>query len=227
MQRHFDIELGELKKKILTMGGYVEKAIEESTQALLQREPFRFQTVSHYEDLINRAHLEVDEACLQLLARQAPMAADLRLVIAVIKINTDLERMGDQAVNISENGQRYLSSPALKPLIDLPKMAAEVRSMVRDSLDAFVRQDVALAREVIRRDDSVDSFKNQIFHDVQEIMSKTAGPTIEQGLNLILIARNLERLGDHATNIAEDVIFAMTGEDVRHKGSLEKASGAY
>jgi len=227
MIRHFDAELGELKKKILTMGGYVEKAIEESTQALLQREPFRFQTVSHYEELINRAHLEVDEACLQLLARQSPLAADLRLVIAVIKINTDLERMGDQAVNISENGQRYLSAPALKPLIDLPKMAQEVRSMVRDSLDAFVRQDVALARDVIRRDDVVDSFKNQIFHDVQEIMSKAAGPTIEQGLNLILIARNLERLGDHSTNIAEDVIFAMTGEDVRHKGSLEKASGAY
>ena len=225
MQRHFDSELDDLKKRMLTMGGYVEKAIEESTQALILREPDRFKKVVEFEELINIAHLEVDEACLKLLARQSPLAADLRLVIAIIKINTDLERMGDQAVNISGNGRRYLAAPALKPLVDLPKMAQGVREMVRDSLDAFVRQDVELARKVILNDDAIDDFKNKIFEDVQAVMSSTPGTT-EQGLNLILIARNLERLGDHATNIAEDVIFAMTGEDVRHPNSLKRVMGS-
>lgn len=224
MHRHFETELDALKERILVMGGYVEKAIEESTQALIGREPQRLDAVYGFEGHINRAHIEVDEACLNLLARQSPLAADLRLVIAVIKINTDLERMGDQAVNISNNARRYLSSPPIKPLVDLPQMAQEVRAMVRDALDAFVRQDIGLANEVMTRDDVVDDLKNQIFHDLIPIMGKNP-EIIEQGLNLILIARNLERLGDHATNIAEDVIFAMTGEDVRHRGDLQKVGG--
>ena len=221
MQRHFDAELGELKKRILAMGGYVEKAIEEATQSLLLREPKRLDAVFEYEDEINRAHIEVDELCLNLLARQSPLAADLRLVVAVIKINTDLERMGDQAVNISGNAKIYLAKPPVKPLVDLPKMAQAVRGMVRDSLDAFVRQDVALANKVLANDDIVDRLKSQILDDLVPIMS-TNPAMVHQSLELILIARNLERLGDHATNIAEDVIFAMTGEDVRHKGKIRK-----
>jgi len=221
MERHFDTELRSLKEQILAMGGNVESAIEEATQALLLREPARFDRVYELEKSINLAHIQVDEACLKLLARQSPLAADLRLVIAVIKINTDLERMGDQAVNISHNGNRYLSAPALKPLIDIPRMAQEVRVMVRESLDAFVKQDLEMAQQVLDRDDSVDALKNKIFHDLVEYMSKD--PTsIERALNLILIARNLERLGDHATNIAEDVIFAITGADIRHGGRQGK-----
>ncbi len=217
MERHVDTELRELKQKILAMGGLVEKAIEESTQALLLRDAQRFDRVHELEKEVNRAHIAVDEACLQILARQSPLAADLRLVVAVIKINTDLERMGDQAVNISHNGKRYISEPPLKPLIDLPRMSEQVKVMVRDALDAFVRGDLALAERVLSLDDQVDALKNQIF---RELITYMIGDpkAIERALNLILIARNLERLGDHATNIAEDVIFAITGKDVRHSG---------
>ncbi|MEK6579557.1 MAG: PhoU domain-containing protein, partial [Bdellovibrionota bacterium] len=134
---------------------------------------------------------------------------------AVLKISTDLERMGDHAVNIADNSGRYLNGPPLKPLIDLPKMATEVRAMVRMSLDAFVQRAETLAREVLVREDLVDSLKNKIFKDVLEYI-KSNTKDIEQGLSLILIARNLERVGDHSTNIAEDVIYALTGEDIRH-----------
>jgi phosphate transport system protein len=215
MDRHFDTELQKLKDLILSMGGNVEQAIEHATQALLLREPERLDRVFELETQVNKSHLLVDETCLNLLARQAPMANDLRMIIAIMKINTDLERMGDQAVNIAHNSKRYLAEPPLKPLIDLPRMAEDVRSMVRDSLDSLVKRDPVLATEVLNRDDRVDAFKNQIF---RELITYMIGDprTIERALNLILIARNLERVGDHATNIAEDVIFAITGRDVRH-----------
>lgn len=218
MLRHVDIELRSLKEKILAMGGCVESAIEEATQALIEREPKRFSRVHELEKQINQAHIAVDEACLDLLARQSPLAADLRLVVAIIKINTDLERMGDQAVNISHNGERYLAEPPLKPLIDLPRMAEKVRVMVREALDAFVRGDATLAQKVLDVDDDVDALKDQIFRELITYMISDP-KAIQRALNLILIARNLERLGDHATNIAEDVIFATTGRDIRH-GSL-------
>ncbi len=217
MDRHFDTELQKLKELILSMGGNVEQAIEQATQALILRQPERLDKVFELEELINKAHIQVDESCLSLLARQAPMAADLRLIVAILKINTDLERMGDQAVNISHNGKRYLSEPALKPLIDLPRMADEVRQMVRQALDAFVNKDEKLAQEVLNRDDIVDSLKDQIFRELITYMMADA-KAIQRAMTLILIARNLERLGDHATNIAEDVIFAITGRDVRHGG---------
>ncbi len=217
MERHLDLELRDLKEKLLGMGGCVEKAIEEATQALMLREPGRFEKVYELEGSINQSHIEVDDACLRLLARQSPLARDLRWIVAVLKINTDLERMGDQAVNISHNGKRYLSEPSLKPLIDLPRMAQGVRVMVREALDALVNQDVELAQKVLDRDDEIDNLKDQIFRELLTYMISDP-KTIERALNLILIARNLERLGDHATNIAEDVIFAATGKDIRHGG---------
>jgi phosphate transport system protein len=217
MDRHFDVELRLLKEQILAMGGCVEQAIEQATQALIERQPEKFDRVYELEKTVNQSHIQVDDACLRLLAKQSPLAKDLRLIIAVIKINTDLERMGDQAVNISHNGKRYLSEPPLKPLIDLPRMAEEVRFMVREALDAFVKQDEDLAQDVLNRDDSVDALKNQIFRELITFMISDPR-TIERALNLILIARNLERLGDHATNIAEDVIFAVSGRDIRHGG---------
>jgi phosphate transport system protein len=217
LERHFESELKALKERILTMGGAVERAIEEATQALIEREPVRFRSVHDLEKNINQSHVEVDEACVRLLARQSPLAADLRLVVAILKINTDLERMGDQAVNIAYNGEKYLSEPPLKPLIDLPRMAQIVREMVRQSLDAFVTKDLKLAREVLNRDDVVDQYKDQIFRELLTYMISDPR-TIERALNLILIARNLERLGDHATNIAEDVIYAISGQDIRHGG---------
>jgi phosphate transport system protein len=215
MERHFETELRNLKQRILAMGGAVEKAIEEATQALIDRKPENFERVYELEKTINQSHIEVDEACVNLLARQQPLAADLRLVVAIIKINTDLERMGDQAVNIAHNGTRYLVEPPLKPLIDIPRMAGEAKLMVREALDAFVSQNVDLARDVLDRDDTVDAFKNQIFRELLTYMMSDPH-SIERAMNLILIARNLERVGDHATNIAEDVIFAITGDDIRH-----------
>lgn len=217
MVRHFDAELKHLKDSILTMGGMVEKALESATQALIQRDAALFDEVFALERKINQQHVAVDEECLTMLARQSPLAADLRLVLAVVKINTDLERMGDQAVNIAKNGQRYIAEPPLKPLIDLPKMAAAVQAMVRKALDAFVRTDTALAHHVLSSDDEVDNFKHLIFKELTKLMRERPA-VIEQALTLILIARNLERLGDHATNIAEDVIFAVTGKDIRHQG---------
>lgn len=217
MQRHFETELRNLKQLILAMGGYVEKAIEEATRALLESKPENFDRVWELEKTINQSHIQVDEACLNLLARQSPLAADLRLVLAIIKINTDLERMGDQAVNISYNGREYLKGAPLKPLIDIPKMAQDVRTMVRDALDAFVTQNLDLAQQVLDRDDNVDKLKNTIFKELIELMKQNP-QTVDRAINLILIARNLERIGDHATNIAEDVIFAITGRDIRHGG---------
>lgn len=218
MQRQFEIELKDLKEQILAMGGHVEQAVEFATQALIQRQPAMFKQVHDLEARINREHMEVDESCLELLARQSPLAADLRLVIAILKISTDLERMGDQAVNIAYNAKDYLEGEPVKEMVDIPKMANEVKAMVRDALDAFVRQDRKLAEEVLLKDDVVDNLKDKVFHELIAYMTRT--PTnIERALDLILIARNLERLGDHATNIAEDVIFAVTGDDIRHGGT--------
>ena len=217
MHRQFENELKTLKEQILTMGGNVELAVEAATQALIQRELGKLQTVYELEDKINIEHKQVDEACVQLLARQSPLATDLRFVIAILKISTDLERMGDQAVNISHNTKDYLQSPPLKPLIDIPLMAKEVRTMVRQSLDAFVKQDKNLAQAVLHMDDTVDDLKDKVLNELIGMMEKD--PTIiKPAIDLILIARNLERLGDHATNIAEDVIYAVSGVDIRHGG---------
>lgn len=215
MERHFDVSLRELKERLVTMAGHVERAIESATQALQRRDREQIEKVFELEKRINEAHVAVDSACVTLLALQQPLAADLRLIVAMIKINCDLERMGDQAVNIANNSERYIKGEPLKPLVDLPRMFGEVRVMVREALDSFVRADAPLARTVLRRDDAVDALKNKIFKDVLEHI-KAHPNGIEQGLNLILIARNLERIGDHATNIAEDVIFAISGDDIRH-----------
>ncbi len=220
MERHFDASLRELKEQLVSMAGLVELAIEAATEALQKRDREKIALVHDIERRVNAAHIAVDNSCVKLLAMQQPLAADLRLIVATIKINTDLERMGDQAVNIAHNTERYIQGEPLKPLVDLPRMFEEARVMVRETLDSFVRTDAALAREVLRRDDIVDGLKNKIFRDVLDHI-KAKPEHIEQGLNLILIARNLERIGDHATNIAEDVIFAITGEDIRHSARVE------
>jgi phosphate transport system protein len=217
MQRFFDQDLVALKQQILDMGVLVEKTIVLALQGLTERDAKYFAEVHQVERTINKFHVDIDQACLKLLARQSPMASDLRLVLAIIKINTDLERMGDQSVNIAHNGKHYISEPPLKALEDLPKMAIEVRAMVRQALDAFVRGDAAQAQKVVLLDDSIDAYKNKIFRDLTAIM-KADPNSVERSLNLILVARNLERLGDHATNIAEDVIFIASGEDIRHSG---------
>jgi len=213
--RHFDVSLKALKDQLNQMGTNVENALDAVTKALITRDTQLLKEVYKIEDSVNRSQIEVDETCVNLIALQQPLAADLRLIIATLKISTDLERIGDQTVNIAHNSERYLAAPELKPLHDLPRMFAETRDMVRLSLESFINQDISVAKEVLTRDDSVDALKAKIFRDVIEVM-KQAPDKIDQGISLILIARNLERIGDHATNIAEDVIFAVSGKDIRH-----------
>jgi phosphate transport system protein len=182
---------------------------------LTARDRKEIEEVHALETKINEKHIEIDNSCLEVLARLAPVAADLRLILAIIKINTDLERMGDQAVNISYNAEHYLEDREVTVQMNLPRMAEIVREMVRDSLDAFLNEDTVLAQEVLERDDAVDELKNKAFEILVHYMRQNPN-NIEAALDLLLIARNLERMADHATNIAEDVIFACTGEDVRH-----------
>ena len=220
MERHFDTSLRELKDLLVQMANLVEQAIENATLAIQGGDMTKVQNVYEIEKKVNQSHIQVDSECLKLLALQQPLAKDLRLIVAIIKINTDLERMGDQAVNIAHNTEQYIQAKPLKPLVDLPIMFRETRVMVGEALNAFVNNDELLARAVLKRDDLVDALKHKIFRDVLEYL-KVDPEMIEQGLALILIGRNLERIGDHATNIAEDVIFAITGEDVRHSPRVE------
>ena len=167
------------------------------------------------DEPINELHIEVDDRCFKLLALHQPMAADLRAIVAAVKINTDLERVGDLAVNIAEAAKRYLQHSPVKPLIDIPRMAEIAQAMLRDALDAFVRRDVDMAEAVIGQDDTLDGLKTQIFRELLTYMLSDP-ETIEPALDLILISRHLERIGDHATNVAEDVIFMVSARDVRH-----------
>src|SRR3972149_633984 len=214
-RHHFESEMQSLKSQLLTMGGLVENRIHRAVDSLIHRRGAEAQTVTESDGETNDLQIEVDERCLKLLATQTPVAGDLRFIAAAMKINSDLERMGDQAVNIAENTMKCLDKPPLKPFIDLPRMAALAQEMTRDALDAFVRRDAELARDVLRRDDEVDDLKDQVFRELLTYMMADPG-TIERALSLILISRNLERVADHATNIAEDVIFLVEAKDVRH-----------
>ncbi|KHD87465.1 MAG: phosphate transport system regulatory protein [Bdellovibrio sp. ArHS] len=220
MERAIDTLIEDLKKMILLMGGHVEKSLAQATAALLSKDLSMFDGVHAIEKLVNEDHVKVDNACMQLLAKQGPVAKDLRLILSVIKINNDLERMGDQAVNISYTGKDYLGRrPIPAQLGDIQKMSEIAGRMVKGSLDSFVRGDIEQAKQILMMDDEVDHLKNKVFKDCLAHM-KAHSEDVEAGLDLILIARNLERLGDHATNIAEDVIFAFTGKDVRHGGKF-------
>jgi phosphate transport system protein len=216
MHRHFEDQLDELKERMLFMSSLVEKAIHESLGALNDRDESRAtQVIAGMEPQINELHLELDDRALQLLALQQPMAVDLRFITGAIKINSDLERMGDQAVNIAQRALSLVSQPLLKPLIDIPRMADIAEKMVKDALDAFVRRDTQLARQVVLRDDEVDNYRDMIFRELIAQMIKDPRHIL-QALDLILVSRNLERIADHATNIAEDVIYMVLGRDIRH-----------
>jgi phosphate transport system protein len=164
---------------------------------------------------INELHIDIDNRCFTLLALYQPMAVDLRAIVSAVKINTDLERVGDLAVNIAEAAKRYIRHPPVKQLIDIPRMASIAQGMLHDALDAYVRRDVPLARAVLDRDDTLDALKTQVFRELLTYMLQDPS-TIEPALDLILISRHLERIGDHATNVAEDVIFMVSARDVRH-----------
>jgi len=217
MDRSIDQGLAKLQQRLLKMGEYVEQALDLTLRGLMSGSPDSFSQVNSIEHAVNTLHKEIDEAVLVLLAKESPMAADLRLILAVFKINSDLERMADQAVNITRHGKDYLSKPPLKPLVDLPRMMDAAREMVRSSLDSFVHRDAELAKQVLEKDDFLDASKEKIQMELMQFI-KQKPESVESAMSLILIARNLERIGDHATNIAEDVIFIVTGADVRHQG---------
>ena len=197
------------------MGSLVESAIHHAVLALVERSEELAQQVLRNEDRINHLEVEIDELAVRLLALQQPMARDLRFLTAAIKINTDLERIGDLAVNIAEAAQRYVTHPPVKPLIDIPQMARTVEAMVRKSLDAFVKREPELARSVLLSDDVVDRLKDSVHTDLVSFMQQDPS-VIPQAIDLILVARHLERIADHATNIAEDTLFMVKGVDVRH-----------
>jgi len=219
-RHHFESELQALKNQLLTMGALVEKRVHQAVHALVHRREEEAEQVIAADKEVNDFQIDIDDRALRLLATQTPLAVDLRLITSAMKINANLERIGDQAVNVAENVLKLLPHPPLKPLIDIPRMAEIAKKMTRDALDAFVNRDPALAREVLRRDDEVDLLKDQIFRELLTYMMADPG-TIGRALSLILISRNLERIADHATNIAEDVIFIAEARDVRHH-HLEK-----
>jgi phosphate transport system protein len=214
--RHFQDELDELKGRLLEMGGLAEERLRLAVRSVVDRDNALVERVLAGDAAINQLHIEIDDRCFKLLALHQPMAVDLRAIVAAVKINTDLERVGDLAVNIAEAVRRYLQHPAVKELIDIPKMAELAQVMLRDSLDAFVRRDVGLAQQVLGQDDELDSLKTKVFRELLTYMLRDAS-TIEPALDLILISRHLERIGDHATNVAEDVIFMVSAKDVRHQ----------
>jgi phosphate transport system protein len=197
------------------MGALVEERVHAAVQALVERRNDVAERIAASDAEINALHIEIDDRCLKLLALQQPMATDLRTIMAAQKINSDLERIGDQAVNVAQSVVKLLQHPPLRPLLTIPRMTEIAEKMMRDSLDAFVRRDVALARSVLQRDDEVDELKDQVFRVLLTHMMADTG-TIERALTLILISRNVERIADHATNVAEDVIFMVEGRDVRH-----------
>ena len=213
--RPFVLELGELENKILEMGGLVETSIHNSIRSLVERNDALMVNIWESEERINQLDIEIDEFATRLLALHQPVARDLRFLTATIKINSDLERMGDLAVNIAQRSISLLGRSQLKPLVDVPHMSKTVESMVRRSLDAFVQRDEALARRVLLADDEVDDLKNSVYQELLGMLETGEAPP-GTAFDLIFIAHNLERVADHATNIAEDVLFLIKGIDVRH-----------
>ena len=215
MQRHFHEELDALKQTLLAMGALVEDQIRRVMRALVERDDALARDVIERDQRVNAYDVEVDEKCVELLARYQPAASDLRFLTTAMKIVTDLERIGDQAVNIAQRALELNREPQLKPYIDLPRMSEKAQRMVKESLDAFVTRDTDLARRVCAEDADVDALKEQIFRELLTFMMEDAR-TIPRAIRLILISRFLERVADHATNIAEMVVYMVDSKMVRH-----------
>lgn len=222
--RHFQEDLDVLKTRLLEMGGLAEDRVRSAVDALVARNTDAVERVLAGDGPINQLHIEIDERCFKLLALHQPMAVDLRAIVSAVKINTDLERVGDLAINIAEAARRYMRHAPVKQLIDIPRMAAIAQTMLRDALDAYVRRDTALAQAVLNEDDRLDALKTQVFRELLTYMLQDP-TTIEPALDLILVSRHLERIGDHATNVAEDVIFMVSARDVRHHAGEPGVTG--
>ena len=219
--RHFSFELNELNELLLRMGSLVESSIRRSVQSLVERDKELAKAVMRDEPTINQMQVEVDARTTRVLALNQPVARDLRFLTATLKINTDLERMGDLAVNIAERVIALVNRPPLKPVVDIPRMASLVQTMLLKSLDAFVKVDADLAQTIVPADDEVDALRDKIYSDLVAYMQQDPG-SVPTAVDLIFVARNLERIADHATNIAEDVVFLVEGIDVRHHAEAHK-----
>ncbi len=224
IQRHFDEQLQGLREHLLAMGSLAETMIVKSIRALVERSEALVQEVFTHEEELDQRCIETDERCFTLLALHQPMAGDLRFIAVAIKINSDIERIGDLAVNIAQATASLIAQPTLTPLIDIPRMAQLCQEMVKRSLDAFVARDPELARIVIESDDSVDLLRDQVFRELLTYMISDP-TTVPRALDLVLISRYIERIADHATNIAEDVVYIVRGEDIRERGDKEMRKG--
>jgi phosphate transport system protein len=220
METHFQQELNKLKGSLLQMAGLAERAISNAVEALVKRDTSLAEKTIGEDEKINQMELRIDEMCLKLLALHQPMAADLRFITSAMRINTELERIGDQAVNIAERVISLNQEPQLKPYIDIPRMAEITQSMVRDVLDAFVNGDAQLARSVCERDDQVDGLNDQVFRELLTYMMGDS-KTITRAVHLIIVSRCLERIADHATNIAEGVIFMVKALVIKHHADVK------
>ena len=216
--RHFSEELQLLKQRLLEMGDLAASRIDRAMAGLIARDSLILGEVIQGDESVNDYQIEIDDRCFKLLALRQPMATDLRLIMATTRITSDLERVGDLAVNIAEAAARYIQNPQVKPLIDLPKMSELAQQMLRDALSSFVSGEVAMASDVLKRDDMLDDLKRQVFQDLLTYMLNNP-ELVAPALDLVLISRHLERVGDHATNIAEDIIFLVEGRDIRHQTS--------
>jgi len=214
-ERPFDEELKSLKEKLLEMASRAEEQIGLAVRGLKDRKEDMACEVLEKEEAINRLDIEIDEMAMRLLALRQPMATDLRFITSAMKIGSDLERIGDLAVNIAERTLDLLKVPQLKPLIDIPRMASLAQGMVRDVLNAFINGDADLAKNVCQRDDQVDQLNGQIFRELLTFMMADQ-TTIPRAVDLILVGRHLERIADHATNIGEDVIYMVKGKTIKH-----------
>ncbi len=209
-------KIQELLERLLLMGRLAESMIQAALRVLIERDESLSVDIRRKENEVNALQIEIDDTAVKLTALQQPVGTDVRFLFMASRIATELERIGDQAVNIIENAHHVLKAPPLKPLVDLPVMGEIAERMVRDSLEALVKKDCSLANRVLEEEQKVDAHRDYIFRVLLTYMMADPG-TIERALALILISRNLERVGDHATNIAEEVIYLVEGREVRHR----------
>jgi len=215
MDRQFDDELNELKKNLLTMASLVDDAIDRAIKSLVTRSDQLAETVENADEQVDMLEITIEKQCLEFLARRQPMAMDLRFITSVMKINSDLERMADMAGNIAHKARILNKEPQLKPYIDIPEMSGRIRKMLKDTVTALVDRNSELARKILEKDTEIDGLYVQVFREVLTYMMGDSG-AIKRGMELILIAKNLERMGDHITNIAEEIVYMVEAKTIKH-----------
>jgi len=215
MQRHFEQEIEKLKTLLIKMSSLAEEAIAKSIRAMLEKQPAMAQQVVDQDSAINSMEVEIDRAVVDLLALQQPVASDLRFILAASKINNDLERIGDHAVNLAESARKFCEISTLEPVVDIPQMSQITKGMLRDSIDGFIHSNTALCRAVLKHDDLIDELNKKVVNELVEVI-RNDPKMVEEALELIRVSRNLERVADLATNIAEEVIFIREARVVKH-----------